>query len=233
MARTVRESGRSLLPLLDLVEQFDRLYGEKKRDRNVLDFNDLEHMALEILWEVSDGEDQSRRPSAVADELSRQYEEILVDEYQDSNSVQEMLVAGISRERFGAPNVFMVGDVKQSIYRFRLARPELFMEKYESYGPAAPYRKIELHQNFRSRPSVLDSVNQVFFQIMTRALGGIRYTEETALHAGAAFQEIPEDMEGERPGRTELLLLDVREALIRGIDEEYVDYQYCGCGATR
>ena len=99
------------------------------------------------------------------------------------------------------------------------------MEKYDTYSEKdGDYQKIELHQNFRSRPSVLDSVNQVFFQIMTRALGGIRYTEETALHAGAAFQEIPEDMEGERPGRTELLLLDVREALIRGIDEEYVDY---------
>ena len=219
MARTVRESGCSLLPLLDLVEQFDRLYAEKKRDRNVLDFNDLEHMALEILWEVSDGEDQPRRPSAVADELSSQYEEILVDEYQDSNSVQEMLVAGISRERFGAPNVFMVGDVKQSIYRFRLARPELFMEKYESYGPAAPYRKIELHQNFRSRDTVLTSVNEVFFKIMTKSLGGIRYTDETALHPGAIFA--PQEGAGTP---TELLMADTGNEALKTLDEDAMDY---------
>ena len=133
----------------------------------------------------------SRRPSQVADELSRQYEEILVDEYQDSNYVQEALITGISRERSGHPNVFMVGDVKQSIYRFRLARPELFMDKYETYSrERGPRQMIELQQNFRSRESVLTSVNDVFYQIMTKNLGGITYTPETALYPGAKFEEV-------------------------------------------
>ena len=245
MARTVKESGRGLLALLDLVEEFDRWYTEKKRDRNVVDFNDLEHMALEILWEEgtesdSDSSDGSadhyaggsthpssggfarrsaRRPSAVAEELSRQYEEILVDEYQDSNSVQEMLIKAISRERHGHPNVFMVGDVKQSIYRFRLARPELFLEKYETYGSSSPYRKIELHQNFRSRDTVLDSVNQVFFKIMTKSLGGIRYTQEAALHPGAVF--VPQEGAGTP---TELLMADTGNEALKALDEEAMDY---------
>lgn len=218
LAEAMRGTVPVILEILKLAEEFSQRYQEAKREKNVVDFNDLEHFALQVL--SKDGE-----PSETAKSLSERFEEILVDEYQDSNEVQETLIRLISRERLGRPNVFMVGDVKQSIYRFRLARPELFLEKYDTYSEKdGDYQKIELHQNFRSRPSVLDSVNQVFFQIMTRALGGIRYTEETALHAGAAFQEIPEDMEGERPGRTELLLLDVREALIRGIDEEYVDY---------
>ena len=148
-----------------------------------------------------------------------------MDEYQDSNEVQETLIRLISRERLGTPNVFMVGDVKQSIYRFRLAKPELFLEKYKSYPEEeGPYQKIELHQNFRSRASVLESVNQVFFRIMTSPMGGIPYTEETALHPGAVFEEIPAGMTGEHPGKTELLLLDVREELLREIDQEHADY---------
>ena len=234
MIRTVKESGLGLLALLDLVEEFDRWYTQKKRDRNVVDFNDLEHMALEILWEEeqdrpgsSDGSEGdggltrhfARRPSAVAEELSRQYEEILVDEYQDSNSVQEMLIKAVSRERHGYPNVFMVGDVKQSIYRFRLARPELFLEKYETYGSSSPYRKIELHQNFRSRDTVLDSVNQVFFKIMTKSLGGIRYTQEAALHPGAVFA--PQEGAGTP---TELLMADTGNDALKTLDEEAMDY---------
>ena len=227
MVEMVKKSEKALSCLLDLVEEFDRWYSDKKRDRNVVDFNDLEHMALEILWEepeegerAEDGaKPPSRRPSAVADELSRQYEEILVDEYQDSNSVQEMLIAGISRERQGSPNVFMVGDVKQSIYRFRLARPELFMEKYETYGPASPYRKIELCQNFRSRDTVLESVNEVFFKIMTKSLGGIRYTEETALHPGAVFAS----QEGAGTP-TELLMTDTGNDALKALDEEAMDF---------
>uniref|UniRef100_UPI000465DDD6 3'-5' exonuclease n=1 Tax=Enterocloster asparagiformis TaxID=333367 RepID=UPI000465DDD6 len=159
-------------------------------------------------------------PTAVADELARQFEEILVDEYQDSNNVQETLITSISRERWGKPNVFMVGDVKQSIYRFRLARPELFMDKYERYSVSESlHQKIELHQNFRSRATVLDSVNDVFYKIMTRALGGIRYTEETALHPGAQFAP------GERTGTpTELLLVDTGADALKQLDEEAMDY---------
>ena len=241
--------------LLRLTGMFDQAYGAAKRERNVLDFNDLEHLALEVLLERetevrdSDGagenqrEDGSgklpspvRRPSAVADELSRQYEEILVDEYQDSNYVQEALITSISRERFGCPNVFMVGDVKQSIYRFRLARPELFMEKYSHYSREdSSHQMIELQQNFRSRETVLTSVNDVFYQIMTKNLGGITYTEETALYPGARFEEVNEDtaegFHGNQEGvswragtPTELLLVDTGAEALKQLDEEALDY---------
>ena len=120
---------------------------------------------------VKNQEKDILRPSAAAKELSGQYEEILVDEYQDSNLVQETLIRSISRERLGQPNVFMVGDVKQSIYRFRLARPELFMEKYDTYSrEESSYQMIELQQNFRSRASVLTCINDIFYQIMTKNL---------------------------------------------------------------
>ena len=239
MVEAVRGTAGVISTLLDLTEDFDRCYREKKRDRNVLDFNDLEHLALEVLMEPVPGEEAEdtkepaaepsqhvpfrpvkRRPTAVADELARQFEEILVDEYQDSNNVQETLITSISRERWGKPNVFMVGDVKQSIYRFRLARPELFMDKYERYSVSESlHQKIELHQNFRSRATVLDSVNDVFYKIMTRALGGIRYTEETALHPGAQFAP------GERTGTpTELLLVDTGADALKQLDEEAMDY---------
>ena len=245
LVEAVRGTAGVISTLLDLTEDFDRCYREKKRDQNVLDFNDLEHLALEVLMEpvpeeggAGAGEPGAvaepaaapsrhvpfrpvkRRPTAVADELARQFEEILVDEYQDSNNVQETLITSISRERWGKPNVFMVGDVKQSIYRFRLARPELFMDKYERYSVSESlHQKIELHQNFRSRATVLDSVNDVFYKIMTRALGGIRYTEETALHPGAQFAP------GERTGTpTELLLVDTGADALKQLDEEAMDY---------
>lgn len=171
--------------LLELAGEFHRRYQAAKQEKNLVDFGDLEHFALEVLLEEQAGE---RIPSAVAGELSSQFEEILVDEYQDSNDVQETLIRAISRERMGTPNVFMVGDVKQSIYKFRLARPELFLEKYESYPrEEGPYQAIELHQNFRSRDSVLEGINQVFYRIMTKALGGIAYTGDTALHPGTVY----------------------------------------------
>ncbi|WP_124067667.1 helicase-exonuclease AddAB subunit AddA [Clostridium sp. E02] len=203
--------------LLHLAEEYQKRYQEKKRDRNLVDFNDLEHYALEILLTEEDGK---RIPSEAADELSRQFEEILVDEYQDSNDVQETLIQSISRERFGNPNVFMVGDVKQSIYQFRLARPQLFLTKYETYQTEeGNYQKIELHQNFRSRHQVLTGINEVFYQIMTKNLGSIRYTKETALHAGAVFPE--EETFGEKP---ELLLIQSSKDLEKKLDGAASDF---------
>ena len=119
-----------VLKLLELAGEFHRRYQEAKRDKNIVDFNDLEHEALRVLVKR---EDKKLSYTPVADELSKRYAQILVDEYQDSNDVQETLIKSLSAERFGRPNVFMVGDVKQSIYKFRLARPELFMKKYECY----------------------------------------------------------------------------------------------------
>ncbi|WP_313073703.1 helicase-exonuclease AddAB subunit AddA [Lacrimispora sp.] len=200
--------------LLDLAGEYARRYQEKKQEKNLVDFNDLEHYALEILLKQ---EDDQRIPSDAADELSKQFEEILVDEYQDSNDVQEALISSISRERFGTPNVFMVGDVKQSIYQFRLARPQLFLDKYEAYSKEeGKYQKIELHQNFRSRDEVLTGINEVFYQIMTKNLGNIRYTQDTALHPGAFYPE-GEGRVGEKP---ELLMIHAEGNLLKQLDDD-------------
>lgn len=200
--------------LLDLAGEYARRYQEKKQEKNLVDFNDLEHYALEILLKQ---EDEQRVPSDAADELSKQFEEILVDEYQDSNDVQEALISSISRERFGTPNVFMVGDVKQSIYQFRLARPQLFLDKYEAYSKEeGKYQKIELHQNFRSRDEVLTGINEVFYQIMTKNLGNIRYTKDTALHPGAFYPE-GEGRVGEKP---ELLMIHAEGNLLKQLDDD-------------
>ena len=247
VVESMRGTRMVIRELLRLTGMFGQAYRDAKRERNVLDFNDLEHLALEVLYEreeTGNGEEKVSRPSQVADELSRQYEEVLVDEYQDSNYVQEALITSISRERSGHPNVFMVGDVKQSIYRFRLARPELFMDKYEKYSrESGPYQMIELQQNFRSRESVLTSVNDVFYQIMTKNLGGITYTPETALYPGAKFEEVsgktvldPEADAGKSGSReaapvslkagtpTELLLVDTGADTLRQLDEDSLDY---------
>lgn len=206
-----------ILMLLELAEEFAHRFSEVKKDKNIIDFGDMEHFALEILT----GRSEDHSPGPVADELSLFYEEILVDEYQDSNLVQETMISCLSRERFGTPNVFMVGDVKQSIYRFRLAKPELFLEKYETYQKEdGLYQKIELHKNFRSRPDVLKSVNDVFYGIMTKSLGNIRYTEDAALHPGADYPEPP----AEGAASTELFLLNTGEEIFSGMEDERADY---------
>ena len=206
-----------ILMLLELAEAFSSRYQAAKAEKNLVDFNDLEHFALQILT----GNSNDHSPGPVADELAKYYEEILVDEYQDSNEVQEELIKAVSRERFGTPNVFMVGDVKQSIYKFRLAKPELFLEKYETYSKEESlYQKIELHKNFRSRASVLDSINDVFYSIMTKALGNIQYTEDAALYAGADYPE-PEQ---EETVKTEVYLLNTGDELLAAMDTEQADY---------
>ena len=208
--------------LIGLAKEFSIRYKREKQDKNLVDFNDLEHEALTVLLKEQDGE---MVPTAVADELSRQYEEILVDEYQDSNMVQETLIKAVSKERFGTPNVFMVGDVKQSIYKFRLARPELFLEKYSTYQKEESlYQKIELHKNFRSRDTVLQGINEVFYRIMTSNLGNIHYTEEAALHPGMEFAPVPDGVSGEAGGDLELLVLDTGREALQQLDDEAADY---------
>ena len=155
-----------------------------------MDFNDLEHFCLNILVKKEDGK---LVYSSAADELAKHYEEILIDEYQDSNSVQETILNSVSRERYDKPNRFMVGDVKQSIYKFRLARPEIFMEKYMQYGDDEnnndniKNQKIDLHKNFRSRGIVLNTVNAIFKQVMTNKIGNITYDDKASLYLGADF----------------------------------------------
>lgn len=175
--------------LLDLTLKFKTAMDAGKRERGILDFSDMEHLALEILVErkVTENGSVEIHPSKTAEDYRDFYEEIMIDEYQDSNLVQEYLLSSIAKE----DNRFMVGDVKQSIYKFRQARPELFLEKMERYGKEeeSPNRMISLHKNFRSRAEVLDAVNFCFDKIMAPAVGGINYTEAEALYLGADYPE--------------------------------------------
>lgn len=197
---------RAVCELLRLTLSFKQRLDERKREKNVIDFSDMEHFALHILLERK--EDGSVVPTKTALDYRAYFKEIMIDEYQDSNLVQEYLLQSISGEEDGNYNRFMVGDVKQSIYKFRLARPEIFMEKYEEYSTEdSEKQRIDLHQNFRSRRQVIDSANYIFYQTMGRELGGIDYDEQAALYFGASFlPEIPED--GEWDNDTELLLME-------------------------
>lgn len=198
--------------LVRWTKEFMKRFGEKKREKNLLDFTDMEHFALQILSPVD--EDGRERPSQAAVELSEKYDEVMIDEYQDSNLVQELITSYVSGWVNGRKNVFMVGDVKQSIYRFRLARPELFMEKYHRYtSDDSPEQKIDLHKNFRSRKEVLDSVNYIFRQVMGEDLGGVSYDEDAALNPGAVF---PDGNDPDFP-KTEVLLIEKDS---EGLEEE-------------
>ena len=191
--------------LLDLVLEFDRRLLAAKQERHLIDFSDMEHYALQILLkrekvEESDGTGTDRTetkyrivPSDVAMEYRQYFQEILIDEYQDSNLVQEYLLSAISGEEEGRYNRFMVGDVKQSFYKFRLARPELFLEKYDTYQETGDLCRIDLAKNFRSRIQVVDAVNDVFSRNMSREIGGIAYDDKAALYPGAVYpaQEDP------------------------------------------
>ena len=206
----IAEELKTLYPIMkclaNIVIEFGRRYAEKKNRKSLVDFNDLEHFCLDIL-SVQDNEGQIR-PSKIALKYKERFEEILVDEYQDSNLVQEIIINMISRGDRGKPNVFMVGDVKQSIYRFRQAKPELFLEKYNSYSleKGALFRKILLFKNFRSRKEVVDAVNFIFKQIMSPNVGELDYTDEEALNPGAVFEEITND-EYKAGGEAELHLI--------------------------
>ena len=173
--------------LVSLVLTYERMLTQKKREANIIDFGDMEHLALQILLTKEDGEIV---PTKAAKEYRECFDEILIDEYQDSNLVQEYLLTAVSGEQDGRNNRFMVGDVKQSIYKFRLARPELFMEKYHTYTKEeSDCQRIDLHKNFRSRREVLEGVNTLFQKIMGQELGGIVYDEDAALYEGASYPE--------------------------------------------
>ncbi len=191
--------------LVKLTLDFMVSFEEKKRGRNMIDFDDMQQYALRILTRNVDGK---LAPSDVAEEYQEQFAEVMIDEYQDSNLIQETILTSVSGIWKGNYNIFMVGDVKQSIYRFRLSRPELFMDKYERYPlEDGKEQRIDLHKNFRSRRQVLESVNAIFRQIMTKALGGVEYDDDAALYAGASY----DDMTG---SETELLLVDTEESEI-------------------
>ena len=188
---------------LDFLDKFN----EKKREKNLLDFNDLEHLCLKIL--IDRDENNNIIPSGVAEHFKEFFDEVLVDEYQDSNNVQETIIDLVSRKNSDDPNVFMVGDVKQSIYRFRQAKPELFLDKYSRYPLASggKERKIQLYKNFRSRDEVLRGVNFIFKMVMSNVVGELEYTDDEALHLGATFLENQEE-DSEVGGSIELHIID-------------------------
>ena len=184
-----------------LTKQFADEFAAAKRRKNLVDFHDVEHFALQILVD-----EETEKAKKTAEEFRDTFEEIMIDEYQDSNEVQETLLRSISREERGENNIFMVGDVKQSIYRFRLARPELFMKKYDSYSlEESTTQRIDLHKNFRSREEVLTCTNDIFYKIMARSLGNVEYDEEAALYPGASYPAMPvqENPVGEKAAEDE------------------------------
>lgn len=182
---------RAMKPIMDglvtLTLDFAKAYGAAKKEKGWIDFSDLEHFCLQILL-APDASPEHPVPSAAAEELRSQYEEVFIDEYQDTNGVQELITRLVS----GEDNRFMVGDIKQSIYRFRLADPTLFLEKYQSFSrdEKAVQRCIDLGRNFRSVPVVLDAVNAVFSQAMTAEAAGMDYGEREKLYAG---RQAPDD----------------------------------------
>lgn len=213
MLHSVKASYPYMKTLSNLVIEFQDKFSNAKKERGALDFNDLEHLCLKILTSENSG---------VADNFKEYFDEVLVDEYQDSNAVQEAIIDLVSRKYSDNPNVFMVGDVKQSIYRFRQAKPELFLEKYNTYSKEQGKNiKIQLYKNFRSRDEVIKGVNYIFKEIMSRVVGELEYTDEEALNLGASYREAEEDnyVVG---GKIELNILDksteVEEEIL--IDEE-------------
>lgn len=218
MLENLQRAGEPVGVLVDLTLAFMKLYREKKKEKNILDFGDLEHYALEIL--INHTEEKDERTDA-ARELSKKFAEIMIDEYQDSNLVQEKLLTSVSKIEDGIYNIFMVGDVKQSIYRFRLARPDLFMEKFKTYPQEAGENclRIDLHKNFRSRAEVLEGVNYLFYQIMGEDLGGVEYDSTAALYPGRTF---PPKQEEESEPATEVLLLEDEEENTRELEARMV-----------
>lgn len=180
---------RTSVTCIDLTIEYLERLGEQKQNRNIIDFNDLEHLALEVLTDT-DGKTGELTASPQAILLRERYDWIFVDEYQDSNAIQEELVAAIAGEAGRYPYTFMVGDVKQSIYKFRMAKPELFMNRYENYTQdPSQGRVIVLDNNYRSGVNILDSTNDVFSRVMRREIGGIDYDDDASLKPGTEEQK--------------------------------------------
>ena len=187
--------------LVELTIAFHKAYRDMKQEQGIMDFSDLEHLCLALL--VEPGTEDDPQPSDVAKELQDTFKEIMVDEYQDTNGVQETIINLISR----VDNRFYVGDVKQAIYSFRMADSSLFMEKYNTYGDSdAVERRIDLAKNFRSHENILAATNFLFYQIMTEEAAELNYTEAESLIPGRIVEDAPEDWVG---GDVELQLLDV------------------------
>ena len=210
-----------LLTILSLTEQFMDAYLSEKQKKNCMDFGDVEHYALQVLTRR---EDKKLVSSEVAKQMQGMFTEILIDEYQDSNDLQEAILTSIARQTDGEyANLFMVGDMKQSIYKFRMARPQLFQKTYQEFSgnleDPGISKKIELMQNFRSRKEVLESVNFLFYQLMTVSMGGVDYNQQTALVPGREFAE-----QSPMPDyRTEIYVLDALSEQLEEADASLPD----------
>lgn len=199
----IQDMHQILVKLENIVLEFGEEFYKRKRNKNIVDFNDIEHFALEVLLENKNGQVQ---PTEVAKKYQEKFTEIAIDEYQDSNMVQEYILTAISKEN----NIFMVGDVKQSIYKFRQAMPDLFLSKYKTYKLKEEKEikdnlKIQLFKNFRSRKNVLDFTNLIFQDIMSESLGEIDYNETEYLNLGANYEEAGQPLE------TEINVIDLKE----------------------
>lgn len=180
-----------------LTQEFSDRFKEVKKEKKIAGFSDVAHYAIDVL--VQYDEEGNPHFTETADLLAQNTNEIIVDEYQDTNHLQEVLISALSAERFGRPDVFMVGDVKQSIYAFRLACPDLFLEKYNAYGKQEGGERIIFDKNYRSRQEVIDFTNFIFRQIMIPEVGSIDYADGNALDAGRedAQAEVPYDAQTE------------------------------------
>lgn len=187
--------------LLKVAKVYAKRVSEVKREKGIIDFNDMEHLALSILVKKEDGK---LVYTETADKLANRFEEILIDEYQDSNQLQEVILNAVSKTRLTGENnnIYMVGDVKQSIYKFRLACPELFIEKYDTYGETGDNVRIELQKNFRSRENVLECANDVFSHIMNKNFSGIGYDESVRLNAGFPYPEYSDSNYGDEANKS-------------------------------
>lgn len=200
-------AGIQIRTLLKVAKVYAKRVSEVKREKGIIDFNDMEHLALSILVKKEDGK---LVYTETADKLANRFEEILIDEYQDSNQLQEVILNAVSKTRLTGENnnIYMVGDVKQSIYKFRLACPELFIEKYDTYGETGDNVRIELQKNFRSRENVLECANDVFSHIMNKNFSGIGYDESVRLNAGFPYPEYSDSNYGDEANKsTDVILI--------------------------
>ena len=204
--------------LKEIIFEYDKLLKQAKKEKNLVDFSDIEHNALKILLKKDD--DNNYIPSEIALRYKKRFVEIAIDEYQDSNLVQESILSSISNGK----NIFMVGDVKQSIYKFRQARPELFLDKYERYAledsTYALGNKIQLFKNFRSRENILDTTNLIFKDIMSKKLGDIDYSEEEYLNLGASFEETQKQS---IKANTEIFIIENKSEELEDYEEEVLE----------
>ena len=206
------QTSKMVRVLVTLTQAFSDRFYEEKQKKNMLDFSDVEHNALRVLVNP-----ETKELTETALEYQQQYREVMIDEYQDSNYVQETLLTAVSGVKNGNENLFMVGDVKQSIYRFRLARPELFMDKYHRFSTEESSRqRIDLHRNFRSRREVVEAVNDIFYPLLEKDLGNVAYDAEAALYAGAEYP----DYENADCCKPEFLLVPSQESGMERREQE-------------